>query len=122
MNATMTDAGTILALRSKCALLEASLKKADTEARKGIMDAATQVLGCIPADVLSHMTIAEDAFDWLNEIFTVTKQLAAERTTDNYMRIEKLSALGRYIASEYANTVGCEKERIERSIKASVSC
>lgn len=118
MNATLTDADTILARRSKCALLEASLKKADAEVRKSTMDAAKTVFGCVPADVLTNMRIAEETFEWLEEIFIITNQLAEEDEQGNCLRITRFSKLGRHIASDYSDLIGCVRERMAESIKA----
>ena len=60
MSATMTDADTIAALRSKCAVLSASLKQAEDKGCKAnplISDCEEDTMNCVH-DVLLFLSVA----------------------------------------------------------------
>lgn len=82
------------------------------------MDTVHEVFGRGPDDVLSPMNTATEVLDWLMELFILTGQLAKEDKPGNCQRIAKITELGKYLACDFSNYVGYEKEQMEDALSA----
>lgn len=77
--------------------------------------AVEQLLGERPADVIETINSAAEALGWLEEIFIIIKDDAADDR--KRCRVEKMAAVGAYIAFDYANYAGCQYEEYREQLQ-----
>lgn len=79
------------------------------------MTDAKDLFGAHPDDVIGVINSAAEALGWLEEIFIIIKKEAED--VRNRGRVEKLAALGAYIALDFSNYAGCQYEEYRERLK-----
>lgn len=77
---------------------------------------ARAVLGQSPRDVSTYLNIGEDSLDWLTSIFSAI-EMYHERGGGE-VHIKRLAGVGRFVASDIGELLGCANEKIIASIEA----
>lgn len=117
MSANLTQEETIVALRRKCALLEASLKQAEHQVETlqakpagNDMEAARRVFDRDPEDVLAAARNAVETLGWLEHLFKDIRNAVRQEQPD-LAAIEKVADMGWYLASDASNS--CDAQLCE---------
>ena len=76
---------------------------------------ARAVLGQSPRDVALYLDISQESLDWLGSIFSAIKLLHEKGGGE--IHIKRLAGLGKYVADDIGNLIGCEHEKIIASIE-----
>ena len=77
---------------------------------------ARTVLGQNPRDVATYLKIGSDLFDQLESVFNSIEMLNEKGGSE--VHIKNLARLGKFVASDTANLLDCEREKIVASIDA----
>lgn len=81
------------------------------------IEATREVFGAHPEDVISPLDTAADAFEWLEELFSVIEE-EAKKGKPFSVRIQRLAAAGKYLAMDLGGYVGARYEQFRDSIQA----
>ena len=77
---------------------------------------ARTVLGQSPRDVSTYLNIGEEALDWLTSIFSAIEMY--HESGGGEVHIKRLAGVGRFVASDISDLLGCANEKIVSSIEA----
>lgn len=80
------------------------------------IEATRAVLGQSPRDVAMYLSIGTESLDWLGSIFSAIEML--HKTGGGEIHIKHLAGLGKYVADDIGEIIGCEHEKIIASIEA----
>lgn len=81
--------------------------------QKADVKIATKVFGDHPQDVINVIDGASEAIGWLEEIFfSIEKEFETKEKDKKWskLRVQRLAALGKYVAFDYGNYVGSKHE------------
>lgn len=76
---------------------------------------ARAVLGQAPRDVAMYLSISTESLDWLGSIFSAIEML--HKSGGGEVHIKRLAGLGKYVADDIGNLIGCEHEKVIASIE-----
>ena len=77
------------------------------------------VFGDHPTNVIAHIQYGAEALDWMESIFHgIEKQHDNEGSGSH---IKKLAGLGKYVAFDISNTLGCQYEEYSEKLEAAIS-
>lgn len=79
-------------------------------------EAAREIFGEHPEDVISPMDTAAETLGWLEEIFRVIKE-EADAGKANSERVRRLAEAGAYLASDISNYVDGRYETIRNHLR-----
>lgn len=77
---------------------------------------ARTVLGQSPRDVATYLSISTESFDWLSSVFKAIEILHEKGGGE--IHIKRLVGLGKYVADDIGNLIGCAHEDIVSAIEA----
>lgn len=77
---------------------------------------ARAVLGQSPRDVATYLSISTESLDWPGSIFSAIDML--HQNGGGEIHIKHLAGLGKYVADDIGNLIGCEHEKLIASIEA----
>lgn len=72
-----------------------------------------------PDEMRARLSAAADVFDWLETLFGQIGALTKE--VNSAVQIQRLAAMGEYLACEYAENTGRAAEKIEEAMQAETS-
>ena len=75
-----------------------------------LMTACDEAFGLHPEDVVAPIKGGADICHWLDEIFKTIEEEAEKNGPVSHFRIKHLANAGAYLASDYANYLGCQHE------------
>lgn len=78
--------------------------------------AARSVLGQSPRDVATYLSISTESFDWLSSVFKAIEML--HENGGGEIHIKRLVGLGKYVADDIGNLIGCAHEEIVAAIES----
>ncbi len=76
---------------------------------------ARAVLGQAPRAVAMYLSISTESFDWLSSVFKAIEMLHEKGGGE--IHIKRLAGLGKYVADDIGNLIGCEHEKLIASIE-----
>ena len=77
---------------------------------------ARSVLGQSPRDVATYLSISTESLDWLSSVFKAIEMLHEKGGGE--IHIKRLVWLGKYVADDIGNLIGCAHEDIVSAIEA----
>lgn len=77
------------------------------------------VFGDHPTDVIDHIQYGAEALDWLESIFHAIEELHGNEGSKRH--IKKLAGLGKYVAFDMSNTLGCQYESYSEKLEAAIA-
>lgn len=77
------------------------------------------VFGDRPTDVIAHIQYGVEALDWLESVFHAIEQLHDNEPSNRH--IKKLAGLGKYVAFDISNTLGCQYEEYSEKLEAAIA-
>lgn len=80
------------------------------------LQTARSVLGQSPRDVATYLSISTESFDWLSSVFKAIEML--HENGGGEIHIKRLVGLGKYVADDIGNLIGCAHEEVVSAIEA----
>lgn len=77
---------------------------------------ARAVLGQSPRDVATYLSISTESLDWLSSVFKAIEILHEKGGGE--VHIKRLVGLGKYVADDIGNLIGCAHEEVVSAIEA----
>ena len=77
------------------------------------------VFGDSPTDVINHIQYGAEALDWLESIFHAIEELHDKEGSSRH--VKKLASLGKYVAYDMSNTLGCQYEEYSEKLEAAIA-
>ena len=77
------------------------------------------VFGDIPTNVIAHIKYGVEALDWMESIFHAIEKLHDNAGSGSH--IKRLASLGKYVAFDISNTLGCQYEEYSEKLEAAIA-
>lgn len=95
------------------------MSKAQTQqqAHTAQLEASKALFGMHPVDVIAPIKCGEESLAWMDSLLYAIEKLSSDANIHSRLHVGHLAGMGRYVAQEMCNYMGCEHETLAQRIE-----